>query len=127
MPNDTENILSLLAATILADKRIHDAEVETFASGVTQLTNSLNIELDCSEASIPTWFDRHKSNIREKTVSPYSKDWICEILEGLSHIENKQAILAVMKDIAKADNHVHVSERSLVAFTQRYWKINAVF
>jgi len=121
MPNDTENILNLLAATILADRRIHDAEVETFATSVTELSSSLDMDLKVSEANILQWFDTHKAGIRQKTISPYSKDWICEILENLSHIKNKQAILTAMKDIAKSDAYYHMSERSLVNFAQRYW------
>jgi len=92
MPTDTENILNLLAATILADKRIRDVEIESFATGV---------------------------------ISPYSRDWICEILENLSHLENKQVILKIMRDIAKSDAQFHISERSLVSFAQRYWSNNA--
>jgi len=119
MPTDTENILNLLAATILADKRIRDVEIESFATGVTQLTSSLNIEIDVSEANITSWFDMHKEEIRKKSISPYSRDWICEILENLSHLENKQVILKIMRDIAKSDAQFHISERSLISFAQR--------
>ena len=39
-------------------------------------------------------------------------------------MNDKQSILDVMKDIAKADGNFHVSEKALVVLTQHHWGID---
>ena len=122
MISDMDNILRLLAATIFVDKRVYEDEVTALVSGAQQLSAAGHMDPDLSDDKIMTWYEANKDGIREETASPFFKDWLSSLLDELSHVENKASILAVMKVIAKSDGQFHISERTLVAFAERYWE-----
>ena len=111
MPNDVDNILSLLAATVVVDQRVYEEEVAAFISGVKRLSAEGLFKVNLSYDKIRTWLDAHQDDIRKNVISPFFKEWVAALLDRIPHIENKSSILAVMNDIAKADGRVHISER----------------
>ena len=115
------NILSLIAATIFADKRVYASEVETFMSASGKLAALQNANPKLSEARLLAWYELNKEDIRQKITTPYFKDWFYHILEQLSDVEDKQSILDVMHEISLADGSVHVSERALITLAKRFW------
>ena len=125
MPNDVDNILSLLAAIVVVDQRVYEEEVAAFISGVKRLSAEGLFKVNLSYDKIRTWFEAHQDDIRKNVISPFFKEWIAALLDRIPHIENKSSILAVMNDIAKADGRVHISERVLVSFTENYWRAEA--
>jgi len=118
---DLNNILSLIAATIFADKRIYVSEVETFMTSTSKLQVARHLDPKLSEARLLAWYEMNKDNIREKITTPYFKDWYYDLLERLKDVPGKTSILDVMRKISKADNEVHVSERALITLAERYW------
>ena len=125
MPNDVDNILSLLAATVVVDQRVYEDEVTAFINGVKRLSAESLIKANLSYDKIRTWFEAHQKEIRKNVTSPFFKEWVAALLDRMPYIENKSSILAVMNDIAKADGRVHISERVLVSFTENYWRAEA--
>ena len=121
---DLENVLSLLVAAIFADGRVLPSEIKAFLHAASRLDVGPKLASQLSEKKLSTWYEKHKDDIRDKITSPYFKDWFYELLENLSEFEDKDALLAMMKDIALADGRIHVSERTLVGLAARYWGIN---
>ena len=121
--NDLNNILSLIVATIFADKRIYDSEIDTFVKSTASLKIAKKLEPKLSRTRLLVWYDANQNDIRKKLETPYFKDWFYDLLDKLSEVQGKRAILKVMDDIARADGEVHVSERALITLAQRHWGI----
>lgn len=122
-----DDILRLLVATIFADKRIFASEIDAFLSSAIILPAISQSKRNFSEAKLLAWYEIHKDTIRDKITTPYFKDWFYELLDKLSHLEDKKSILRAMKDISIADGEVHVSERALITLAARYWSVELEF
>ena len=121
LSREHHNILSLIAATIFADKRVFAAEIEMFAKAAAKLKHLQQASPKLSEARLLIWYEENKDDIRANVAAPYFKDWFYDILEQLKSVQDKEAILDVMEKIARADGSVHISERALTALAKRYW------
>ena len=119
----TEHILSLLTATVFADKRVFSEEINVFLKGAARLDILRYNKTKMSETKLLLWYETNKASVKEKMVTPYFKDWFYDLLEKLSDVEDKDAILSVMEDISQADGELHVSERALSALAARYWDV----
>ena len=124
MSEDIDNLLSLIAATIFADKRIYASEIETFIDTTASLKLTQRLDPNISESKLMTWYENNKAEIQDKLSTPYFKDWFYGLLDKLTHVRGKETVLDVMRKIASADGEVHVSERALVTLTERYWGLN---
>ncbi len=140
-PKDFDNVLSLMAAIIFADKHVYDSEITAFIDSAGQLdfdhdfdpcqlsiTPDLSIKApspENSQASSPSfladWYETNKTQIREKLSTPFYKDWFYNLLDQLSDLPNKEKIISVMRDISLADGKVHISERALITLAERHW------
>lgn len=121
--NDTHHILSLLAATIFADKRVFSTEITAFAQGAASLDVLRNNHPKLSEAKLLVWYEVNKEHIKEKMTTPYFQDWFYDLLDKVSETKDKGSVLSVIKKISKADGEIHVSEKALYTLAARYWDI----
>lgn len=121
--NDLNNVLSLIVASIFADKHVYDSEIDAFVKATLKLKVATRLEPKLSRTRLLVWYDTHKSEIRQKLETPYFKDWFYTLLDQLSSLPDKGDILGVMREIAKADGEVHVSERALITLAERHWNI----
>ena len=121
---DLNDLLNLIAVTILADKRVFTSEVETFISATSRLQDVRHIEPRISEAKLLLWYEMNKDDLQTRIASSNFKNWFYGCLSRLDHIKNKRSIIKVMQEIAMADNELHVSEKALIALTANYWNIN---
>lgn len=123
IPKDLDNILSLLAVTIIADKRVFAAEIQAFVKATTQLKQALLIEPKLSEAKLLSWYEMNKDDLTEKVHSPYFKTWFYDCLDSLADLPDKSALLKAMGDISLSDGELHVSERALIVLAKLHWKM----
>lgn len=123
MKNELSDILSLIAATILADKRVYASEIDAFIKTTSKLDVVVRLEPKISEARLLSWYEQNKDDIRQKITAPYFKDWFYKLLDQLAHLSEKKPILDVMRDISQADGEVHISERALITLAERYWGV----
>ena len=121
MSPEQNDILSLIAASIFADKRVYASEIEAFVKASRKLKPLRAAQPKLSEAGLLQWYEANKDEIRQKVITPYFKDWFYDLLSRLNHIEDKQSILDAMQKVSMADGSVHVSERALMALAKRYW------
>ncbi|MEP3889154.1 MAG: TerB family tellurite resistance protein [Hellea sp.] len=124
MQLDLHNILSLLTATIMADKHVYASEIDVFLKSTNKSKLIRHLDPKISEAKLLTWYELNKDGIAQKLVTPHFKDWLYDILEKLSDVSQKQTILELMRGIAIADDDVHVSEKALITLAERYWGVN---
>jgi uncharacterized tellurite resistance protein B-like protein len=121
MPNPLNSILNLIAATILADKRVYASEVEAFITETSKLALVKQLEPNISEAKLLAWYEMNKDAVEANLKGPYFKNWLYSLLDQISKLNGKDQILEVMNKIARADDNVHVSERALIRLAERYW------
>ena len=124
MPNPLDSVLNLIAATILADKRVYASEVEVFIKQSSRLKLIRRLDPKISEAKLLSWYELNKDSINDRLSTPYFKDWFYATLDQIAELPDKQTILDVMRKISAADDDVHVSERALITLAERYWKLN---
>lgn len=120
---ELNDLLSLLAATIFADKRVFAEEIETFMGVANRLVDARETETNLSEADLLGWFEANKDRVRASITAPEFETWLKQCLARLDHIDDKHVVLNIMTDIANADSEFHVSEKALIVLTSRYWDL----
>lgn len=122
MSPEQNDILSLIAASIFADKRIYESEIEAFVKASSELQTVNAVSLSLSEVELLKWYEVNKDEISQKVSAPYFKDWFYELLTRLSGVQDKQPILDAMQKISIADGSVHVRERALMTLAKSFWE-----
>ena len=79
----TEHILSLLTATVFADKRVFSEEIKAFLKGAARLDILRYNKTKMSETKLLLWYETNKASVKEKMATPYFKDWFYDLLEKL--------------------------------------------
>ena len=125
--DELQNLLSLLAVTIFADKRVFAQEIETFLKTAESITEIRNVQETLSEAKLLAWFDANAENIRGKLQTPGFEPWFYGCLDKLAGLKDKQALLNIMMDISKADDEFHISEKALITLTASHWELHSQF
>lgn len=116
-----DDLLSLLMAVIVADKRTFAEEIQVFVTEGVKLQTTLNMKPVMSEAKVLMWYELNKAAVKKNVLGPYLKTWLYDRLNRLAHIDNKPAILEAMRQVALADGEIHVSERALMVLAARQW------
>ena len=120
---EINDLLSILALMIFADKRVLDDEVKAFVRLADKLQVGRDIEPRLSEAKLTVWYETNKDELKEVLGRPNFGDWLYSRLDRLSDLPDKLSILSVLCDIASSDGEVHVSERALIKLTAQRWDI----
>lgn len=147
--DDYNNVLSLMAAIIFADKQVFESEISTFVQSVSQLdfdhdfiqgtSNTLTISPDLAiepekstandcdlnglllPSKLSNWYEHNKDQIHKNLSTPFYKDWFYGLLDQLTDLPNKEKIITIMNEISRADGNVHINERSLITLAERHW------
>ena len=122
--NDLHSLLSLLAATIFADKRVFAKEVETFLKAAEKIQQLCKTDETISEAKLLSWFESNADTIRKKLQTPDFEPWFYGCLDRLAELHDHQALISIMTDIAKADDEFHISEQALLVLTTNHWDLS---
>lgn len=123
LASEIDDLLSVLALMIFADKRVLDDEVRAFVRLADRLQVARAIEPRLSEAKLSVWYETHKDELKAVLERPNFEDWFYEKLDSLKSIPDKLPIMGVLCDIASSDGEVHVSERALVTLAAQRWGI----
>ena len=123
LSHEIDDLFSLLALMIFADKKIVEDEVRAFVRLANKLQIARDLEPRLSEAKLSVWYEENKSGIRAIFEGPNFEPWFFNKIHLLKDIPNKLAILGVLCDIASADGEVHISEKALVKLTAQSWGI----
>ena len=121
--DELHDLLSLLAATIFADKRVFAKEIETFLKTTESIRRIQKTEDVISEAKLLSWFDSNVDIIRTKLQSTDFEQWFYGCLDRLDGLQGKQILIDTMTEIAMADDEFHISEQALIVLTANHWKL----
>lgn len=119
-----DDLLCLLMAVIVADKRVFAEEVQALLTEAAKLQLNLKVEPKWSEAKFLMWYELNKTSVKQQALGPNLESWLYERVNRLADIEEKPVILEAMRQIALADGEIHVSEQALIVLTARQWVLH---
>ena len=120
---ELHDLLSVIAVTIFADKRVFAKEIETFLKMSEKVQKLRNSDDSLSEAKLLSWFDSNSAIIRDKIQTPKFESWFYGCLDRLNGLYDMQAIIDIMSEIAKSDDDFHISEQALIVLTANHWNL----
>lgn len=118
------NVLTILALTVFADKRVFADEINSFINSARNLESLTDKDQSISPPKLLAWFEVNRDELKARMQHGKSFEmWLNNLLDALSDHPDRHAILNRMIKISKADGEVHVSEKALLALTARRWRI----
>ncbi len=123
---ELEDILTVLAIGVYADKRIFASEIQAFTRSVSGVELSKRENSKVSGAKALMWFETHKDDIRAKFDGPRPEfdAWIVPILERVSEHGNIDELIRLLDTISVADDEFHISEKAFIVLAKKAWGRN---
>ncbi len=117
------DVLTLLAVTIVADKKVVSEEVQAFLTCAQRLQLAMDLKPVLTHARLMAWIELNQEWISHITKPEYYERSLETVFDRLSHLNNKESILEAMMAISEADNEVHANEHALMVMAARHWQI----
>ena len=114
MENDVEDVLTVLALMVHADKRVFAEEIDAFMSAAQLICASAFNGMKPSEAVLLFWFELRRDDIKRKLRDPSFDTWFNALLARVSKLPRLDLIIDGLQSIAEADNEIHISEHALL-------------
>jgi len=122
-----EAVLSIMALSIFADKRVLSTEITAFVDAADKVKQNVTTDLPITEAKMLLWFELNRERIRDNMQlgSAEFSAWFSSLLRDLSGLQNKKFISEIVRSIAHADGELHISEQALAIMIDRKFKRSA--
>ena len=126
LDTELEDILTVLAVGVYADKRIFASEIQAFTRSVSSVALSRRENSTVTGAQALLWFEMNKDEIRDKFEGPWPEfdAWIIPILERVSEHGNIDELIGILDIISVADDEFHISEKAFIVLVQKIWGLN---
>lgn len=126
LDTELEDILTVLAVGVYADKRIFASEIQAFTRSVSGVALSRRENSTVTGAQALLWFEMNKDEIRDKFDGPRPEfdAWIIPILERVSEHGNIDELIGILDIISVADDEFHISEKAFIVLVQKIWGLN---
>ena len=123
-PKPINDILTILAITVVVDKRVFAKEVDSFINSARNLDILETPDLDLSPAKLLMWFESNRDDLKARmNQAPSFEKWFNAIIDNLSEHPARHSILNRMIKISKADGELHISEKALITLVAKRWNI----
>lgn len=122
---EDDDILTLLATTIFADKRVYAKEIETFLSVAQELKVGAERSNPVTQTTLLLWFEANRDELAQIHDRKDASTWLHGLIDRLSGYSDKDTFLAMMSKISESDGEIHISEIALSAICARRWKLSA--
>ena len=126
LDTELEDILTVLAVGVYADKRIFASEIQAFTRSVSSVALSRRENSTVTGAQALLWFEMNKDEIRDKFDGPRPEfdAWIIPILERVSEHGNIDELIGLLDIISVADDEFHISEKAFIVLVKKIWGLN---
>ena len=126
LDTELEDILTVLAVGVYADKRIFASEIQAFTRSVSGVALSRRENSTVTGAQALLWFEMNKDEIRDKFDGPRPEfdAWIIPILERVSEHGNIDELIGLLDIISVADDEFHISEKAFIVLVKKIWGLN---
>ena len=126
LDTELEDILTVLAVGVYADKRIFASEIQAFTRSVSSVALSRRENSTVTGAQALLWFEMNKDEIRDKFDGPRPEfdAWIIPILERVSEHGNIDELIGLLDIISVADDEFHISKKAFIVLVKKIWGLN---
>ncbi len=121
--DELNDLLTLLAMTVIADKKVFAKEIEVFLEAACTVESDLGRKPTLSRAKLLIWFHENCNGLRSMLGNNEFENVLNSLFLRLRVLPNKKPILDRMLAIAAADDEVHVSEKALMVLAARHWGV----
>jgi uncharacterized tellurite resistance protein B-like protein len=118
-----ENILNIIALSILADKKVHRVELDSFKSVAQNIPGLQNMTPRLSGVWLEGWYNNNKIRLIQEMQSRSFSSWLCNGLDAVTDTEDQSAILKAMEAISISDFDYHPNEENLIKYTAQHWNM----
>lgn len=122
-PSQWTHILTLLAITVIIDKKIYKEEVDTFVAESVALKEELSPDMIFSKKMVFDWFVVHRDEIAKWLEDPESHTQILKHILALGENPNRGKILSSMYAIAISDQKYHRAESDTISMAAKHWNV----
>lgn len=117
------NIFTLLSATVLADGRVFEEEIDALVTTMNRLQKKTGLASTLTRDDVETCFAQNRDRIFALVSQETMAAEVIKHFTALNDFPQKQTLLDCMQDIAISDNHVHDSEFDIVILASAFWGI----
>jgi uncharacterized tellurite resistance protein B-like protein len=121
-PVQLEAIYNLFAAVVLADRRIHDNEVEAHATALEKVFASIGQEKVFHGTAVKQWLLENANDIVVKMTGSEGKVWLARQFLLLRDFPSRQLFLEKLWEVAISDENLHRKEAELIDLAVRLWR-----
>ena len=123
---EIQDILTILAVGVFADKRVFSSEIQVFTESAMHAVLPNRDMTAPSGAKALLWFEQNKDEIRAKFDGPRADfdAWLIPILERLAGKVDQEGLLQFLEKISLADEELHISEEALIVLVKRVWGLS---
>ena len=114
-------VLTLIALSIFADKRVLSSEITAFIKSAEQINKNVRSEIPITEAKLLMWFETNRLHLRERVnLRPAGfKHWFDTVLEDVAEYKDKLFLMEMIDLISNADGELHISEKALMVLVDK--------
>jgi len=118
-----DNILEIIALSVLADKKVFPVEVDSFISMSQNIPSLQNANPSLSDIWLRGWYGKNKIKLITTMQSASFEAWFRKGLDNVADKEDRRAIIKAMQAVATSDDEFHHNEKALIKFTAKHWNI----
>ncbi len=118
-----EDVMTLLAMVILADRRVRDEEIQTFTDAIINLSDQYRPDWPFQTAMAEAWFKTNRVKIAQRISGPDGVENMWEAIQRVDGFAGREDLLASMLYIARSDNEFHRQEANLIRRACLLWGI----
>ncbi len=115
------SIFTLLAATVIIDKKIYKEEVDCFIDSILDIHQKTDSDIAITKATVLDWFIQHRDAIEAIVKSHNHETKLLHYIMQLNNFEHRELVLEKMETIALSDNYEHFKEKDLTAIARAHW------
>lgn len=124
--DDWTAIFTLLAITIVVDKRVYKEEVDCFLKQVDTLAKEIPSDTLVTQKLAFDWFFAQQAEVRESLHGPAGEAYVVRTLHHLLDSPYHVEILRAMKAVSLADSDFHIEEVGLIDLAAATWGISLI-
>ncbi len=119
------DIFTLLAMVIIADKRVYKEEVDTFVDSAMKIKAAVDDETLITRDLVFEWFRGHRAAILADANDKQLHVKALSIIIAMKNFKHRKTVLRAMVAVSVADNEMHPTEESLITIAAKHWGLNA--
>jgi len=118
------DIFTLLAMVIIADKRVYKEEVDTFVASAMKIKAAVDDETLITPDLVFEWFRGHRAAILNDANTKQLHVKALSIIIAMKSFAHRKTVLRAMVAVSVADNEMHPTEESLLTIAAKHWGLN---